>query len=398
MTAITQSISFLYFTDFLIFISVVFWTGNLLNINPELIILFAILYTLFGIYVLYLKSFYSPQKFRFISKDLYSLFEALHLALIIPGIIALIINFSTQTASFIFAATGFSYISLLTWRVGFCFHKKNITKLENICVLGTSQAVEEVKSELSKRPELKLNVVEYKDEVDANGCKMPDIYEKITQKVPVEHITEDWFEENFNTKIKKPFYGFLKRIFDIGAALVILAVTFPIMTIIALSIKLADRGNIFYYQDRVGLNGKVFKMIKLRTMRQNAEKAGMVDKGNLEDDRIIPFCKWVRKARFDEIPQMINILKGDMSIVGPRAEFADFVKVYEKEILFYQRRHWITPGWTGWAQINLGHCVKIEDIKEKLKYDFYYIKHRNIFGDFNILLKAVFMALSGRHG
>ena len=226
--------------------------------------------------------------------------------------------------------------------------------------------------------------------------KMPSFYEKIAFKIPVQSITPDWFMYNF-TSTQRPVYDVLKRIYDIIAASIILTVTMPVLLIIAIGVKLHDGGPIIYTQPRIGKGGKPFKLYKIRTMCMNADKAGMVDKGNTEDDRVIPFCKWVRKARFDEIPQMINILKGEMSIVGPRAEFEDFVRKYEKEIPFYNRRHWIKPGWTGWAQINQGHCVQVDDITEKLRYDFYYIKKRNIFWEISILLKAVGLALSGRH-
>ena len=117
-----------------------------------------------------------------------------------------------------------------------------------------------------------------------------------------------------------------------------------------------------------------------------------------DDDRVIPWCKFVRKARFDEIPQMINILKGEMSIVGPRAEWEDLVKVYSKEIPVHFCRHWVKTGWTGWAQINQGHCFNDADELLKLEYDLYYIKHRNVLWEISILIKAIFLALGVRHG
>ena len=117
-----------------------------------------------------------------------------------------------------------------------------------------------------------------------------------------------------------------------------------------------------------------------------------------EDSRIIPVCKFVRKARFDELPQMINILKGEMSIVGPRAEWDELVKVYEKDIPYHNCRHWVKTAWTGWAQINQGHCFAGDNEQIKLEYDLYYIKHRNLIWEIGILIKAVFMALGGRHG
>ena len=106
----------------------------------------------------------------------------------------------------------------------------------------------------------------------------------------------------------------------------------------------------------------------------------------------------MRKARFDEIPQMINIIRGEMSIVGPRAEWEELVNIYSAEIKYYRSRQWMKAGWTGWAQINQGHCVEKDDIREKLQYDLYYLKKNNILWDISILIKAIFMAISGRHG
>ena len=126
-------------------------------------------------------------------------------------------------------------------------------------------------------------------------------------------------------------------------------------------------------------------------------KKGGYAENQEQDDRVIPWCKFVRKARFDEIPQMINILKGDMSIVGPRAEWEEVVKIYKEEIPYYNCRMWTKTGWTGWAQINQGHLFSLDDEEGKLVYDLYYIKHRNILWEISILVKAVFMALGGRH-
>ena len=178
--------------------------------------------------------------------------------------------------------------------------------------------------------------------------------------------------------------------------------TSPILLYIGIRVKLTDGGNAIYTQNRVGKDGKVFKAYKLRTMYANdyVPKAGQIGhtEPQDEDNRVIPFCKFVRKARFDEIPQMINILKGEMSIVGPRTEWEDLVNIYSKEIPYYSCRMWVKTGWTGWAQINQGHCVLADDVSEKLQYDLYYLKHRNLLWEIGILVKAVFLALGGRHG
>ena len=126
------------------------------------------------------------------------------------------------------------------------------------------------------------------------------------------------------------------------------------------------------------------------------KKVGYVENQD-EDDRVIPFCKFVRKARFDEIFQMINILKGEMSIVGPRAEWTKVVEVYQKEVKGYPLRMMVNTAWTGWAQINQGYCFASDNEAIKLQYDLYYIKHRNLLWDISILIKAIFLAVGGRH-
>ena len=228
-----------------------------------------------------------------------------------------------------------------------------------------------------------------------------DFYEMATGRYFVDDYSIKEFTYYFSTKNTK-FYDICKRIFDVAAALIILIVTLPITGYIALRIKFTDGKSPFYTQDRVGKGGKIFRAYKLRTMYDNDfvpndnKKVGYVENQD-EDDRVIPWCKFVRKARFDEIPQMINILKGEMSIVGPRAEWTEVAKVYEKEIKGYSLRMSVKTAWTGWAQINQGACFSSDNEAVKLQYDLYYIKHRNIFWDISILIKAVFLALGGRH-
>jgi len=228
-----------------------------------------------------------------------------------------------------------------------------------------------------------------------------DFYEMATGKSLVDDYIAEALYHHFIRHRTNPVYDFCKRIYDIIAALIILTVTFPILLYIALRVKLTDGGNVIYTQNRVGKGMKVFKCYKLRTMYKNdyvpksdnlsvAENTGT-------DDRIIPFCHWVRKARFDEIPQMINILKGEMSIVGPRAEWEDLENVYRQEVPHHDLRHLVKAGWTGWSHVNQGHVFESDNEAVRLQYDVYYIKHRNVLWEIGILIKAVFLALGGRH-
>lgn len=426
------------FIDYLMFLTAVFAANVCLKAySVDFIVMLSFLFAFSGIYVLFLKGFYNIRKYKFFIKDSYLLLEGILICSIVPFLVLVILSSGKVPFKFMFLMIAIACFSVLSWRIAFYFYIKYLKKEKNILIIGTDKLANAISREILSRPELNLKIAgfvdndenkintELKDIIAKNNIKFVAvsktatkqgqsvkeiarhankvktykgscIYEKITQKVPVDMIDSEWFKSNFN-KIDNVLYNFLKRTFDICAALVILGVTLPFLLVICILIKAYDNGPIFYVQDRVGKNGKIFRLYKLRTMVQNADKAGMVNEGNTKDTRVIPICKFVRKARFDEIPQMINILKGDMSIVGPRAEFVDFVRKYEKEIPFYNYRHFTIPGWTGWAQINQGHCVTIADVTEKLRYDLYYIKNRNIFWDFSILLKAVFMALSGRH-
>ena len=151
---------------------------------------------------------------------------------------------------------------------------------------------------------------------------------------------------------------------------------------------LANRGKLFYTQERVGLNGKIFKIYKFRTMIKNAESNGAAF-STPNDSRITPFGKFLRKTRIDEIPQFINILKGDMAVIGPRPERPIFVKEIAEMMPFYETRHVIKPGLTGWAQVNYSYGESFEDSLIKLQYDLYYIKHRSVFLDLNITIKTI---------
>jgi lipopolysaccharide/colanic/teichoic acid biosynthesis glycosyltransferase len=161
----------------------------------------------------------------------------------------------------------------------------------------------------------------------------------------------------------------------------------PFLIVIPLLILIEDGMPIFYFQERVGKDNKVFKLIKFRSMKKDAEKSGP-QWAEVADTRVTKIGKILRKLHFDEIPQLINVFKGEISLVGPRAERPEFVKILEKEIPFYYLRHIIKPGITGWAQINFGYARSIEDSLKKFEYDLYYIKNRSLIFDLKIILKT----------
>ncbi|MCD6114893.1 exopolysaccharide biosynthesis polyprenyl glycosylphosphotransferase [bacterium] len=212
-------------------------------------------------------------------------------------------------------------------------------------------------------------------------------YESIFQKIPINHIDYGWFMNNLKEG-EKLFVDKIKRLIDILLAIIFIIISLPLSLLISLSIKLEDRGPIFYKQKRVGKNLKEFYIYKFRSMIPDAEKSVVVW-AQENDPRITKVGRFLRKTHLDELPQMINILKGDISFVGPRPERPEFVKELEKKIPFYNLRHIIKPGFTGWAQIKFRYARSIEDTFQKLEYDLYYIKNRSLILDLYILIKTI---------
>jgi lipopolysaccharide/colanic/teichoic acid biosynthesis glycosyltransferase len=185
------------------------------------------------------------------------------------------------------------------------------------------------------------------------------------------------------------FYQALKRVVDITLSLVGLALFTISLPVIALAITLDSRGPIFYWQERVGRGGKVFKIVKLRSMIDGAEKTTGARWASAYDERVTRFGRIMRQTRLDEIPQLINVLGGDMSLVGPRPERPEFVDLLENEIRFYQTRHVVKPGLTGWAQIRYRYGRSTDDALRKLQYDLYYIRHRSFMFDLLIMARTI---------
>ena len=215
------------------------------------------------------------------------------------------------------------------------------------------------------------------------------VYESSTNRLPVNYLSKDFYKYfPFSRSNQNKFYLIVSRFFDITLSLVGILVGLIITPLLLVLNLFWNRGPFFYTQERVGKNNKIFTIYKLRTMVKDAEKNGAVFAAT-NDVRITPFGKFLRKTRLDEAPQFINILKGDMSIVGPRPERPVFVKQIAEQLPFYQTRHVIKPGLTGWAQVNHSYTNTIDDALIKLQYDLFYIKHRSIFLDINILIKTI---------
>ena len=220
--------------------------------------------------------------------------------------------------------------------------------------------------------------------------RMPILYEEMTGRVPVHHLESDWIIRSFVDGLRvSGFYDLTKRILDItGGALGLLmfAVTYPF---IALAVYLDSGRPIFYVQPRLGRGGYRFNIYKYRTMRQDAEADGEARMALENDPRVTRVGNFLRKLRLDELPQFWNVLRGEMSLVGPRAERPELVAEFQKQIPFYRARLLVKPGLTGWAQINYGYVASVLETAVKIEYDLYYIKHRTFGMDFQILLRTI---------
>lgn len=217
--------------------------------------------------------------------------------------------------------------------------------------------------------------------------------ERVWRKVDISGVDHLWFLNNFASG-RRAFYDTSKRVLDFLIGSLLLPIGIVIGALVVLAIKLEGGGHVFYRQIRVGEKGKNFTLIKFRTMRSDAE-AGGVQWTTENDKRITKIGKFLRKTRLDELPQLVNILKGEMSFVGPRAERPEFHDLLVKEIPFYDRRYLVKPGLTGWAQINYTYGSSVADTKEKLSYDFYYLKNRSLIFDIGIILKTANIVLAG---
>ncbi len=327
---------------------------------------------------------------------------------------------------------GILFVVLFIWRKLF-YHSIKSSKIANrVLILSQSPLSAELEKEISRRPQLGYQAIYLTDEPEnlKDYCLEHNIdilvsagdfqtnqslakkifnclslgidfyntysfYEQITNKIPVEYIKHEWFLDNL-TEHSKKVYEIIKRLTDIFFAIVGLTVTLPLMPIISLIIKLDSPGPIIFKQVRTGKNGKEFLAMKFRSMVRDAERDG-AQWAQKNDSRITRFGSIMRKTRLDEIPQLINILRGEMSLIGPRPERPEFIRILEQAIPFYRERLIVKPGLAGWAQLKgPAYGGSQEESLEKLKYDLYYIKNRSLILDITILLKTIKVVVSGR--
>ncbi len=395
---------------------------------------------------LFLKNNYESAVFT--SKKYYTLFESL---MVSTGIICFIVfllsgNPLLYTSAIFVGILGYIIMSLT--RLVLTFLKKVMQRPKNVLIVGAGQDGKLIAEEIKQRPELKLNVVGFLDDnmntiedqdssikilgltcdseavIKDNNVKLVIIavksrmdsdiltdlvkgiplgvkvwrmyrfYERITHKFLVSKMSVNWLFYDCVRK-KALIYAYLKRFCDVIASVALLVLTFPFALVAAIGIKLSDLGPVFYTQMRAGKFGKPFKMIKFRTMYHDKLDDDFDDdrtEVSSDDLRIIPFCKILRKFHIDEIPQLLNVLRGDMSIVGPRPIMEEVYDENKQNIPFWECRNWVRPGWCGWQQVNVNEPTA----EQRMGYDLYYIKHQNLVWDIYIFLRYICKVVLGK--
>lgn len=226
-------------------------------------------------------------------------------------------------------------------------------------------------------------------------CDLPTFVEREAGMITLSRLDPSWlvFSQGFDHSLPRRLN---KRAFDVIFATLMLVITAPLMLLTALAIRLESKGPILYQQVRVGFHGTNFRVIKFRSMRVDAEKDGVAQWAKRDDDRVTRVGRFIRKARLDELPQLVNVLRGEMSLVGPRPERPQFVDSLNEQIRYYNMRHSVLPGLTGWAQLRYPYGASVRDAEEKLRYDLFYVKNHTFFSDLSILLQTVEVVLLGK--
>lgn len=356
--------------------------------------------------------------------------------------------FDIKPRAVFFIFMGVYLVLFFLWRYWYNSFVQHPNLLKNTLIIGMKDEAKELIEEISKKPQLGYRIAAimhggYRDDYDFPGVAMydssanlkkllqehnistvvtaldphgnptlvqnlyeslamrlqffdlPTFYEKLTGKIPVTTIGHIWFLENL-AESEKTIYETLKRLIDIALSILGLLIFLPFVPLIALVIKLDNRGSVFFRQIRNGFLGQPFEAVKFRSMIIAAEKNGEPQWAQKNDPRVTRVGKILRKIRLDEIPQLWNILKGDMSFIGPRAERPEFVKNLQSMIPFYNERHLVKPGLTGWAQINFPYGSSTGDALKKLQYDLFYIKNRSLALDISIILRTINIILTGK--
>lgn len=401
--------------------------------------------------ILYINSLYDFKKIINQNKLLEKTIKSVSISFFISMIIFYLIPYAQITPKTnLIIFSGFFLVLFLLWRLSFLSINKKYLSSSNIAIIGYNEIIRKTINIIKKNPQLGYNVKfllttknnvlvdiaemynltiiedgnqlsraikDYKIDsliLEKDIGEMKDLqktlfnllpsginyynlinfYEEISGQIPLEILNKAWFLENLNLAEKKNFER-IKRIFDVSLALFFSLIALPISLIIIILIKISSHGPVIFKQARSGKNNKEFKFYKFRTMKiENNNQAPTQE----NDPRITKIGRFLRKSRLDEIPQLLNVLKGDMSFVGPRPERPELIKELANNIPFYNVRSLVKPGITGWDQISGEyHSPSIEDTYKKLQYDLFYIKNRSIYLDLSIILKTIKTAL-GQEG
>jgi len=278
--------------------------------------------------------------------------------------------------------------------------QKQGTKVGNFTVLGNStkllkfiQDLQITDLILAISGEMKgdmFQAILTAQEMGINLTPMPQVYEEILTRVPIFLLEAEWIVRSFVEKTHNSvLYHLSKSLIDFSGGLIGTLVMLCFFPFISLGIILESGFPIFFIQDRLGRGGQSYKIIKFRTMERDAEKDGEPRMAEENDERVTKLGWFLRKTHLDELPQFINVLRGEMSLVGPRAERPQMVAYFQKEIPFYRARLLVKPGITGWAQINYGYAGSVNETAIKLEYDLYYIEHRTLFMDISIMIRTL---------
>jgi len=272
-------------------------------------------------------------------------------------------------------------------------------EIEGYRVLGTSESLINIVAEqnisdviVAITGQIQSGMFQSLLETQEHGVdilRMPRIFEDLVGRVPILLLEADWILRSFvDEAYSNRIYELAKRLVDVLGGLIGVFILLIILPFVAVAIMLDDGWPIFYTQVRTGRSGQNYQMLKLRTMVRNAEADGLPKWATESDQRATRVGRFLRKSHLDELPQFFNVLRGEMSLVGPRAERPELVIFFEQQVPFYRARLLVRPGITGWAQINFGYASSIEDTILKLEYDLYYVKRRNLFLDLLILLRT----------
>ena len=421
--------------------------GGTLIVGMDEVMERALLITFLCQSCMYLLDLYNFRLLRTFGETLFSIGITVGVACFGIGLLSLVVPRYGAAHSMYYLSMILTSLSLLAWRLLFELYITRLAPMENILIVGTGEVARKVGEEITKNERLGFKLIGFVDthsdnmipsginvvgtsaqmreiikEYDVskvvvaiterrgrypikemlslrvNVCPIvewPDFYEKLSGRILIDNLAPSFFIFNDGFR-KSRLFLLLRRIISCASAAVLLLLLSPVLIIAMIAIKLDSPGPIIYSQIRVGENGKLIRIHKFRSMRKDAESGNKAVWAVENDPRITRVGGFLRKTRIDELPQLINVLLGDLEFVGPRPERPEFVQKLQDLIPYYELRHTVKPGLTGWAQVMFHYCGTIDESKEKLQYDLFYIKNLSLKLDIFIIFHTVKIVLLGR--